>query len=495
MRRAASAPAPSLKGRRVIVLGLGHFGGGLGAARWLLEQGAEVTVTDRADPALLAEPAGRLAALGARLVLGGHGGVDFGAADLLVINPAVPLSAPPVALALGRGVPVTSEICLLVERWPGPLLGVTGSNGKSTTTSLAAAVLTAAGRRVALGGNIGGSLLERLAGSGPDEVAVLELSSFMLELLARQDLGPDVALITNITPNHLDRHGSFEAYKQAKREILRRARAAVLNADDAQVVDVARGFGGRTLWFGGRGDLAVDEEGSLVDRRGWTALASAAIPLPGRMNRVNLAAATLAAAAVLGDEVAAVRALPSALAAYRLPPDRLETVGAWNGVHWINDSVSTTPESTEASVEVVGGRCILIVGGHDKGLDAEPIYRAAARHARLVLTVGEEGPALQRELARRGVNAELVTTVAAAVGRAWAVSRAGDVVLLSPGYSSHDQFTNYQARAAAFVREILGRAAGPPADAAATAASGSAEAGAPAPVASPAAIPLSQPPA
>jgi UDP-N-acetylmuramoylalanine--D-glutamate ligase len=457
--KAARPAAPSLKGQDVIVLGLGHFGGGLGAARWLLEQGARVTVTDRADPALLAEPAGTLAALGARIVLGGHAGVDFGAADLLVINPAVPLSAPPVALALQQGVPVTSEICLLMERWPGPMLGVTGSNGKSTTTSLAAAVLRAAGRKAALGGNIGGSLLDRLAAAGPGEVAVLELSSFMLDLLARQELGPDVALITNITPNHLDRHGSFEAYKLAKQKILARAHSAVLNADDEQVLAVARDFGGRKLYFGSRGDLRVDEEGTLIDRRGWIALPSAEIPLPGRMNRVNLAAATLAAAAVLGDELAPVRALPTALAAYQLPPDRLATVGTWGGVHWINDSVSTTPESTAASLEAVGGRCLLIVGGHDKGLDAEPIYAAAARHSRLVLTIGEEGPKLQRELSRRGCNAELVGTVAAAVARAFAVARSGDVVLLSPGYSSHDQFTNYQARAATFVREILDRVA------------------------------------
>ena len=460
MRR--EARAPSLAGRDVIVLGLGHFGGGLGASRWLLGQGARVTVTDRADPQLLAGPAGTLAALGAKLVLGGHAGVDFGAADLLVINPAVPLSAPPVALALSKGVPVTSEICLLMERWPGLMLGVTGSNGKSTTTSLAAAVLEAAGARAALGGNIGGSLLERLESAGERDIAVLELSSFMLDLLARQELGPDVALITNITPNHLDRHGTFEAYKLAKQQILRRARCAVLNADDEQVVDVARDFGGRKLWFGGRGDLRVDDDGHLVDRRGWVALDTAQIPLPGRMNRVNLAAATLAAAAVIGDEVAAVRALPSALAAYRLPPDRLATVGTWKGVHWINDSVSTTPESTAASLAAVGGRCILIAGGHDKGLDAEPIYAAAARHSRLVLTIGEEGPRLQRELARRGCNAELVGTVAAAVARAAAAARSGDVVLLSPGYSSHDQFTNYEARAAAFVREVLARAASDP---------------------------------
>jgi UDP-N-acetylmuramoylalanine--D-glutamate ligase len=449
-------------GARVIVLGLGHFGGGLGAARWLLRHGARVTVTDRAPAEQLAAPAAELAAAGARLVLGGHGGVDFADADLLVLNPAVPLDAPPVAAARAAGVRVTSEIGLVHERWPGPILGVTGSNGKSTTTSLAHAILTAAGVPASLGGNIGGSLLDRVDGAGRDEVAVIELSSFMLDLLAVPGLGPDVAIVTNITPNHLDRHGSFEAYREAKRAILRRARHAVLNADDEYVRAFALGYPGQVLWFGSHGDLRVDSDGSLVDRRGWPALHSAHVPLPGRMNRVNLAAATLGAAAVLGDEVRAVRALPSALEGFRLPPHRLAQVGSWNGVSWVDDSVSTTPESTAASLAAVGGGSVLLAGGHDKGLDPAPLVQAARRHARVVLTLGEQGENLARELTLAGVNAELLGTVEACVARAAQIARAGETVLLSPGYSSHDQFTNYEQRAAAFVRAVLMHAAGEP---------------------------------
>jgi len=458
-----------LQDRQVVVLGLGHFGGGLGAARWLLSRGARVTVTDRASPELLRGPAAELAAAGARLVLGGHDGVDFARADLLVLNPAVPLSAAPVRAAVAAGVPVTSEIGLLMERWPGPLVGITGSNGKSTTTSLTHAVLAAAGQRAALGGNIGGSLLERLDDARPGDVAVLEISSFMLDLLVPQGLGPDVALVTNITPNHLDRHGTFEAYKESKRSILQRAAWAVLCADDANVRDLAASAPGRVLWYGGAPgaepgaaghggparDLAVTADGDLVDRRGLTVLRSTEVPLPGRMNRVNLAGATLAAAAVLADEVRAVRALPAALAGYELPPHRLATVGSWDGVAWVDDSVSTTPESTRASLGAVAGPCILIAGGHDKGLDPAPLLDGAAAHARVVLTVGEEGPSLLAQLARRGVAAECVRTVAAAVARAASLARPGDTVLLSPGYSSHDQFTNYEERAAVFAREVL----------------------------------------
>lgn len=452
--------ARDVRGQPVIVLGLGHFGGGLGAARWLLRQGAQVTVTDRADARLLHAPAAELAAAGARVVLGGHEGVDFAACRLLVVNPAVPLDAPPVAAARAAGVPIQTEVGLLMERWPGPVLGVTGSNGKSTTTSLAHAVLEAAGARAFLGGNLGGSLLERLHEARRGDVAVLELSSFMLDLLAPLHLGPDVAVVTNITPNHLDRHGSFAAYREAKRSILQRARRAVLNADDPVVRGLAPGFPGEVLWFGRRGEAVVDDDGGLLDRRGWPLLRAAEIPLPGRINRMNLAAAWLAAAAVLGDEVRAARALPTALQRYERPAHRLDAVGTWRGVAWVDDSASTTPESTRGSLEAVGGGCILIAGGHDKGLDPEPLLDGARRWARLVLTIGEQAQPLLRLLAQRGVAAEAVDTVAAAVARAAQAARPGETVLLSPGYSSHDQFTNYEKRAERFRAEVLRVAAG-----------------------------------
>ncbi len=460
-----------LAGRRAIVLGLGRFGGGFGAARFLLEQGADVLVTDRARD--LGAAAAPLAALGAKLVLGSHEGVDFTDADLLVVNPAVPLDAPPVAAARAAGVALRSEIGLLIEHWPGPVVGITGSNGKSTTTSLVHAILSAAGRRARLGGNIGGSLLDDLHLARTGDVAVLEISSFMLDLLEFERLGPGVAAIINITPNHLDRHGSMQAYVQSKGKILAHARRAVFNADDEHVLSLAGGYRGTSLWFGGgllpgarrrvpgapRPDLHVGPEGDLIDRRDERVLADADIPLPGRANRLDLACATLVAAAVLSDEVRAVRALPTALQHYERPPHRMQTVGTWGGVSWIDDSVSTTPESTRASLQALGLPCLLIVGGHDKGLDPEPLLDGARRWARHVFTIGEQGPALLAALARRGVTAEMVGTVPAAVARAARLARPGEAVLLSPGYSSHDQFTNYEERAAVFAREALAQGA------------------------------------
>lgn len=467
----------TLSGARAVVLGLGRFGGGFGAARWLLDQGADVLVTDRAPADSLGEAPDRLAALGASLALGSHDGVEVEAADLLVVNPAVPLTAPLVVRAREAGVHVTSEIGLLLERWPGPVLGVTGSNGKSTTVTLAAALLRAAGRDARLGGNLGGSLLAELSDATAETVAVLELSSFMLEALAPGGLGPDVAVVTNLTPNHLDRHGSMEAYAAAKAAILARARLAVLPADDGRILSWAGPPGQERRLFGraggagaeGAADVAVADDGSLVTydtlsgvsgqpttaRR--TLLADAAIPLPGLMNRLDLAAATLAVAGLVGRP-AAEAALVAAAPDLATPPHRLSLVAESGGVRWVDDSVSTTPESTAASLAALdpaGDRlCLLVAGGHDKGLEPEPLLEAAARHARIVLTVGEEGPGLAASLNARGQMAEQVNTVEAAVTRAAALAQPGDTVLLSPGYSSHDQFANYEARAEAFVRAV-----------------------------------------
>jgi UDP-N-acetylmuramoylalanine--D-glutamate ligase len=496
--------ASSLKGSRAIVLGLGRFGGGLGVARWLLDQGVELLVTDLAERESLGAAADELAERGAELLLGSHAGVDVTAADLLVLNPAVPRQAPLVLEALAAGVTVTSEVGLLMQRWPGPIVGVTGSNGKSTTVSLTRAVLEAAGLPALAGGNLGGSLLDRLAGASAETVAVLELSSFMLETLAHLGLGPDVAVITNITPNHLDRHGSFEDYRDAKAAVMAAAHTLVLNADDEVVVALPRPAAATTLWFGdappagapARGpkplpDLGVDARGDLRDSALGLVLTSAAMPLPGRMNRLDLAAATLAAGALLEDPSRAREALPKALEGISLPPHRLELVAVRGGVHWVDDSVSTTPESTAASLaaladtsgalavaareagellsnaaagaeddsdsgEVVGGelratgRCVLIAGGHDKGLDPGQLVTAAARHTRLVLTIGEQGARLGQLLTAAGVAWRPAGTLGKAVALAADWARKGDHVLLSPGYSSHDQFVHFAARGQAF---------------------------------------------
>jgi UDP-N-acetylmuramoylalanine--D-glutamate ligase len=184
------------------------------------------------------------------------------------------------------------------------------------------------------------------------------------------------------------------------------------------------------------------------------ALADADNPLAGRMNRLNLAAAVLGVIGTLADEVRVLRALPAALEGFRPAPQRLETVADAAGIRWVNDSASTTPESTAASLEAVGGSCLLIAGGHDKGLDPAALIEASRGCVRQALTIGEQAGSLARQLIAEGIAAESVGTVAAAVGRAGRLARSGEVVLFSPGYSSHDQFTHFEERGAAFVREV-----------------------------------------
>lgn len=449
--------AQDLSDARVVVLGVGRFGGGLGAALWLAEQGASVLATDRSPRAELGEAPERLEDAGVEVLLGGHAGLDWRGVDLLVLNPAVPPDAAPVLRAREAGVPLSSEIALLMERWPGPMLGVTGSNGKSTTVGLLAGLLEASGRAALPGGNLGGSLLARLDSVEPGTAAVLELSSFMLDALP-QGLPPvDVAVITNLTPNHLDRHGDMDAYVAAKARLLEGAGAAVLRADQPEVAALAERLAVTPRWFGLAGsgaDLELGPTGGLVDGEGQLRLEPGSSPLPGAMNLLNVAAATLAVEALLQIDVQIQNGLPKALRAHPLPPHRLQLVVERAGVRWIDDSVSTTPESTAASLQALGAPCLLIAGGRDKGLDPESLIEAATRHARCVLTVGEQGAELAHRLNRAGILAEQVDTISSAVSRAAELAREGEVVLLSPGFSSHDQFAHFEARAECFVAEV-----------------------------------------
>lgn len=454
--RPAALQTPSLAGARVLVLGLGRFGGGLGAARWLLQQGAQVTVTDKLTAEALPEPCRVLTEAGARLVLGGHEGLDPTQFDLLVVNPAVPQSAPLVVAARAAGVRVSSEMALLLERWPGPVLGVTGSNGKSTTVTLAAAVLGAMGRDARAGGNLGGSLLPDLTSADARTVAVVELSSFMLEVTGPLGLGPDVAVVTNITPNHLDRHGSLAAYVEAKAAVLVRAHSAVLPSENALARDLLLPAGCSRLLFGAAGPevpLGVDGAGHLVDSQGARVLNSSELAFPGRVARLDLAAATLAARAVTGQDP--LPGLASAARSWRPPPHRLAPAGERAGVRYVDDSVSTTPESTAASLEAVGGPCVLLAGGRDKGLCSAALVAACqVLPVRLVLTLGEQAEPLAAALSAAGVPVRVARTLEIALPIAHQVARPGDTVLLSPGYSSHDQFINYEARGRVFCERV-----------------------------------------
>ena len=456
-----------LRGRRVMVLGLGTFGGGLGAALHLLQEGADVVVAD-ASPAEKLEPSLRaLDGRGAELLLGRHPTDDEVArCDWICASPAVPWSAPPLAEAARRGVPVESELTLLMRLLPCPALGVTGTNGKSTTTMLAARTLAAAGRRIWSGGNLGGSLLGSVASIRPDDAVVLEISSFQLEHLADVGLGPAVGLVTNVTPDHLDRHGTFEEYVAAKRSILAGARLAVLQAGDPTCRRFGAEFRGEVLWFGDASELRSGERGARLRDDGvatWRGLDGAEeevdvapLRLRGAHNRWNLLGAAAAATAFGVPFGAAARAGFGAEPLAR----RLNELGTRRGARFVDDSVCTSPPALAAALRSFDGPIRLLAGGYDKGIDPAPMVAAMFERCRKVYLYGAVARTLAGKL--QGAGPDATGRRGAAVGRPlqWEVfpdlraafaaaaqeAESGETILLSPGYASYDQFRNFTER-------------------------------------------------
>lgn len=466
-----------LRGRRVTVMGLGRFGGGAGAARFLAERGAQVTLTDLADEATLGDSLGQIADLKIeRLRLGGHDERDFREADLIVASPAVPGDHPLLAAAEVAGVPVTTEIGLFWAHCRGRIIGVTGSVGKSTTSAMIHAVLADSGRRARLGGNIGGSLLPEVERIGAEDWVVLELSSFQLERLAPLRPRPAVAVVTNLRPNHLDRHGTLDAYRAAKQNLLRWQTpedVAVLNADDPDVSTWPTAA--RPWWFGEEPPVTPARSASEGVQRGSqgvfltgldvlfrddpnAALLSLSLNVPGEHHRLNAAAAAAAAFAV-GIEP---QAIVAALGRFPGLPHRLQTIGEFAGRLWVNDSKATTCESAIAALRSFDRPVRLIAGGADKGVDLSPLADEIARRGVTVYLSGKTGAAIASLLAERGSG--LVTqcdSFDASVAAAWADSEPGDVILLSPGCASWGQFRDYRERGDRFAklaRQLAGSA-------------------------------------
>jgi UDP-N-acetylmuramoylalanine--D-glutamate ligase len=420
-----------VRNQRVTVLGLGHFGGGIAVSRWLVEQGATVTVVDDAPAERLADSVAQLAGLPIDFRLGPD--QPLAPADLIVASPAIPPHHPQLIAARAAGAAVTTEICLFAERCPAPVFGVTGTKGKSTTSTLLARML---GAETWLGGNIGRSLLADLPAIRPDGRVVLELSSFMLQYLGERAWSPHVAIVTMVTRDHLDWHGSVGGYVDAKRQIVRHQTAgdtAVLNRGDPASVELAALTLGHVVYFNGEGDRPFD------------------LRLPGGHNQLN-AQAAFAAAATAGVTWAAAQA---AIADFAGLPHRLEVVADVAGVRWVNDSIATIPEAAVAALgSFPAGRVIQIVGGSGKkALDTAPLCAALAGEAKAVLCIGETGETLAAEVNRRAAGrARACGDLATAVAAARALAVAGDVVLLSPGHPSYDQFVNFQQRGEMYAR-------------------------------------------
>ena len=455
--------APSdFAGRRVTVMGLGLFGGGRGLTEALCRWGADVTVTDMASESKLAKSLEALRGLPLRLVLGTHEERDFREADLVFANPAVPRTAPLLELCRSRGVPIETEMNLFFKLCRGRICAVTGSNGKTTTTSLLAAMARTERPTTRLGGNLGRSLLDEVETIAPDDWTILELSSFQLEDLASIERRPDIALVTNLSPNHLDRHGTYERYTAAKRVAIEGARGhAVLCGDDTLV----RSWGGltaRTRTYYGRANRVLPRAAGvwvvaddrvvavgLENCRHEIELFSAAdLPLRGRFNLVNAAGAA-AGALALGTTPDGVRA---GVRSFRAIPHRLELVHAGEGIEWFNDSIATTPESAICALEALGPRVILIAGGSEKGSSFRHLGRVIALRSRAAILIGLTAPKIRDAI--RAADREYPVTVedslASAVARAKQIADPGDRIVLSPACASFDMFVNFEDRGRQF---------------------------------------------
>jgi UDP-N-acetylmuramoylalanine--D-glutamate ligase len=430
-----------IRNQRVTVAGLGRFGGGTAVTRWLAGQGARVLVTDRDAPEKLAESVKQLDGVPVEFRLGGHREEDFTNTDLVVASPAIPPHSPYLAAARAAGVPVTTEIRLFVERCPATLLGVTGTKGKSTSTEMLGRMLRSR-YQTWVGGNIGKSLLPDLDRIDKTHLVVLELSSFMLHYLGEMRWSPHVALVTLLSQDHIEWHGSYEAYADAKRNIARFQRpddVTVVNEESPAALELARASAGRVLRYGVEGRRPFE------------------LALSGRHNQLN-AQGAFAAAAVLGitwDEAAAV------LRDFTALPHRLQLVHEAGGVQYYNDSIATNPDAAIAALESFAPkRVIQIVGGSDKKLPLTGLCAALCERAKAAICIGAMGPVIADRLAesssQRGAAVYRCADLATAVKVAKSIAVPGDVVLLSTGYASYDQFTNFEQRGEVFTKLVRG---------------------------------------
>ena len=449
-----------MRDRVALVVGLGRSGES--AARFLAGRGARVGGFDVKAEAALGAQVGRLQGMGVRLWLGEAGRLAelCGQADLIVVSPGVDWNLPPLAEARARGIEVVGEVELAAPFLQGSVIGVTGANGKTTTTVLIGHLLGAAGFPVQVGGNIGPPyppVTDLVATSSAGGWSVLELSSFQLEAI--QTFRAHIAAALNVTPDHLDRHGSFERYAAAKGRLFSTQRAgdfAVLNRDDTTCRGYARQTAGQVAWFSRWATVspgAFVREGWIVfrDEAGETRLAEAAsVPLRGAHNLENALAA--AAAAFLAGAPAA--AIAQGLASFRAVEHRLEFVRRLEGVDYYNDSKATNVDATRKALEAFESNLWVILGGLDKGSDYTVLRELLSSKAKGALLVGSAAPKIGEQLAG-AVSLLPAGTVEEALRLAWGRAEPGDTVLLAPACASFDQFDNYEHRGRVFKQRVL----------------------------------------
>jgi UDP-N-acetylmuramoylalanine--D-glutamate ligase len=448
-------PGFDLAGKRVLVVGLARTG--VAAALFSAAYGANVTATDVKHEVELGDAVAKLRAAGVTLELGAQAPVTFGGLDLIIASPGVPAKLPLLELARAHGVPVWSEIELAWRYLRGKLVAITGSNGKTTTTSLVAHILETAKIPTLVGGNIGTPLLARVEASMDTTVTVAEISSFQLETI--EAFRPEIGVLLNLTPDHLDRHETFEEYAAAKMRMFENQLerdAAILNADDPEVT---RRMPSRPhiYWFSRQKRLAQGAfllDGQIIFRMEGSEVALLRredIPLKGEHNVEN-ALAACAAAYLAGADPASIAA---GVKTFKGVEHRLEFVAKIGGVEFYNDSKATNVDATLKAVESFPGPLIVIVGGKDKGSGYTELLDPLRQRARLVLLIGAAAEKIASQLGN-AVPVEHAGTLERAVEIANERSKPGDVVLLAPACASFDQFENYEHRGRVF-KELVAK--------------------------------------
>jgi len=444
-----------LNNKRVLVVGLGKSG--VASALFLKAHGARVTVSDTKSGDELRNEIPVLLDHGITVETGGHGERTFRGQDLIVVSPGVPVDAPPLVQARAMGEAVIGEIELAARFLPGRIVAITGSNGKTTTTALTGEILTAGGLPTLVGGNIGTPAISLAERARPETVIVLEVSSFQLETI--QTFRPRVAIVLNVTPDHLDRHGTLEAYVDAKARIFENQQSedfAVLNEDDPTCVAMAERTRAQVFWFSRQKEVkqgAWVRDGNILLRDGSgqrEIMQVSEVPLKGAHNLENVLAA-VCAAALMGCAPEKIR---QAVREFKAVEHRLEFVATIRGVDYYNDSKATNVDATIKALESFPANIHLILGGKDKGSDYTVLNNLLRQRVKRVYTIGAAAAKIESQV--KGVEVVHAETLENAIRKANAVAQPGDVVLLAPACASFDQFKNYEQRGQVFKEIVRG---------------------------------------
>lgn len=442
-----------VKNKRVLVVGLGKSG--IASAQFLATRGARVTVSETRSQSELKNEIPALLERGIAIETGGHGERTFRDQDLIVVSPGVPAEVPQLARARQQGIPVIGEIELAARFLKGKIAAITGSNGKTTTTTLCGEVIASSSQRTLVGGNIGTPVILLVDDSTDDTVNVIEISSFQLETI--ETFRPHIAVVLNITPDHLDRHGSLEAYTAAKARIFENQNSSdysVLNLDDPGSAALRSRTKGQLCWFSRKQELKGDSIGAFLrgneiywrdDKLDQIVMPVSEIPLKGSHNVENVLAA-IAVGRLCGCDIQSIR---DAVRRFKAVEHRLQHIATIRGVEYYNDSKATNVDATIKAIESFSGNIHLILGGKDKNSDYTQMNNLLRARVKRVYTIGSAAEKIRSHV-QPAVEVMACVTLQTAVERAHDAAKSGDVVLLAPACSSFDQFENYEHRGRTF---------------------------------------------